>query len=546
MPITFEPASPLNPQIDYASGQAQQSNTDMPLFQKQDDALLDAYKQAAQMKQADNHFYDSQADSVDKDQFAAQTQYGLQDQHAKLQAELMQTDLNAKEKVRLQQMQDAEVAVRSNPSLSQQDRDNYVMQLRTGVNGAPGINHYMERLHKSNELLHQQQIQQFNTANEQKAKADARRTEIYGMGVDKRIIKDDDGQWALQLDGKLDFHPYPKEATPKVEKAVPFPEHKVELDYLKLTQADNQKRIAKEAALHKAYTDIRKKAGATEGMEGSPTIEDEKEAWHRWNDFIQDPNRRPRTPQEIQAEVSQHVEDSRAKHGIAHPGAPGTSTLPQPGASVPTPPVMGPNDGPQQPGSVGPQQPATQQPQPGTAQQVPVNPQTTADVESRLAQARSQRPNVAGKLEGDPAKWGYDQADAVGKMDQQLKQYKGQPDNPYYAKAADFLGRAMDIYKETGGDKYMNEEQKAKFKKYLELQAKWKAAYVPATNTPTLRQQIVGAHRDAAQEIGRTVRGWVDDVRDAVRPDILERQKAAYELQQRMAALKKLHEESQE
>jgi hypothetical protein len=151
MPIVFQQPEPFSQQISAGAGAAQQFNTTLPTISSlyaaaghnRAAANAAAFQQAA-AAQAQNasqnfqgeQFAGQQAAQMQMQQAAIGAQYGLQQQHAENQAWVSQQQLSQGENLRLQRMQNAVGDIQNamnNKTMTQEDGNNAIVQLRTGI-----------------------------------------------------------------------------------------------------------------------------------------------------------------------------------------------------------------------------------------------------------------------------------------------------------------------------------------------------------------------------------------------------------------------------
>lgn len=94
------------------------------------DAIFQRDALGFQMRHADQQVVASQQSQA----FAANAAMNEQQQRYQLQAQLQETELTQQERMRLQRMKNAVGDVMSNPNLSAQEKNDYVTQLKTGIN----------------------------------------------------------------------------------------------------------------------------------------------------------------------------------------------------------------------------------------------------------------------------------------------------------------------------------------------------------------------------------------------------------------------------
>lgn len=156
--ITFEPAQPFAPSISAYYGSAMQNDADAPRLlaarQAQQEFALRAQALAQQggggyrgggsdIQDAINHRDDAQRQSdqfnaqlntgIQRDQYEAQSQANLQQSRFQLQAQLQDVELSQQEKMRLQRMKNAVGEVSADPSLTDDEKSDMILQLKTGI-----------------------------------------------------------------------------------------------------------------------------------------------------------------------------------------------------------------------------------------------------------------------------------------------------------------------------------------------------------------------------------------------------------------------------
>lgn len=160
MPVTFEPAQPFAPAISSYYGSAMQNDADAPRLLAAQQANREFALRAAALAQqggggggrggggsdiqdAINHRDDAQRQSdqfnaqlntgVQRDQYEAQSQANLQQSRFELQAQLQDVELSQQEKMRLQRMKNAVGDVSTDPTLSDEEKSDMILQLKTGI-----------------------------------------------------------------------------------------------------------------------------------------------------------------------------------------------------------------------------------------------------------------------------------------------------------------------------------------------------------------------------------------------------------------------------
>lgn len=155
MPITFEPAQPFAPSISAYYGSAMQNDADAPRLlaarqQAQANAMQgygggggggggggnsiqDAINQRDTNRMRADEFTAQLETGVQRDQFEAQVQGAAQRQRFDLQAQLQDVELSQQEKMRLQRMKNAVGEVSVDPTLTDQEKSDMILQLKTGI-----------------------------------------------------------------------------------------------------------------------------------------------------------------------------------------------------------------------------------------------------------------------------------------------------------------------------------------------------------------------------------------------------------------------------
>ncbi len=158
MPITFAQPDPMSPEIQSAAGATEQWSKDLPsltrlyeqAMQGQTQASIASAHNATQMNaaqlgasghdsQSANALYEharefNQSQQVSqRDAFHAQVQQQQMQEQAQLHAWLNQQQLSQAESMKLQRMQNAVGEVMADPNLSDEEKTNLAMQLKTGI-----------------------------------------------------------------------------------------------------------------------------------------------------------------------------------------------------------------------------------------------------------------------------------------------------------------------------------------------------------------------------------------------------------------------------
>lgn len=204
MPIVFAPAEPIRPDISTGYGASQQWTQDAPMLQRQQQGIAEAYLQSAAMQQRaaqasqqmqlQAHEHMAGLDQQQANQQAhftlAQQQMGhqsdMQSQHANLQDQLAANQLTRSETMRLERMRNAQADIMANPDLSDEDKHNAVMLLRTGIDS------YTQRQHRAQQAgteLHNQQMQR-QTAQFDRLTAERERYQSQGAQDHMEVVTD--------------------------------------------------------------------------------------------------------------------------------------------------------------------------------------------------------------------------------------------------------------------------------------------------------------------------------------------------------------------
>lgn len=158
MPIVFAQPDPMAPDVQAAGGAAEQWSRDMPSLARLYEAAMQGQTQAsiaaahisqqaaaahsATVEQANARAdalqeqarqFDVSQQASPKDVFHAQAQFAMQQQQAQLHAWLNQQDLSQAEAMKLQRMQNAVGEIMADPNLSDEEKTNMAMQLKTGI-----------------------------------------------------------------------------------------------------------------------------------------------------------------------------------------------------------------------------------------------------------------------------------------------------------------------------------------------------------------------------------------------------------------------------
>lgn len=223
MPIVFAPAEPIRPDISTGYGASQQWTQDAPMLQRQQQGIAEAYlqsaalqqraAQASQQMQLQAHEHMAGLDQQQANQQAhftlAQQQMGhqsdMQSQHANLQDQLAANQLTRSETMRLERMRNAQADIMANPDLSDEDKHNAVMLLRTGIDS------YTQRQHRAQQQHVELQNQQLQRQTAAFDNLERERTAFRNSSFESRVVRETDAdgvdhESVLGLDGNVDHH----------------------------------------------------------------------------------------------------------------------------------------------------------------------------------------------------------------------------------------------------------------------------------------------------------------------------------------------------
>lgn len=228
MPITFQPAEPVAPQVSSAYGAAEQFDKTLP-------TLMGAYEHAASLQAqvaqhnaalsaqvgeanarnvtgagiAEGQRQEHEADRAERrqqlaasmlpsarDLFHAQAAQDAMAKHAQVQAWLQGQKLSQQETLRLQRMRAAVGEVMSNPTLSQDEKDTLALHLKTGIDPLAQRQKQAQAqmMQAHAEMFHQQAAQ-------------AKSVETQNADFEKKLLESGVGvlKWADPHTGKI--HP---------------------------------------------------------------------------------------------------------------------------------------------------------------------------------------------------------------------------------------------------------------------------------------------------------------------------------------------------
>ncbi len=207
MPVVFEQAAPMAPEIQAAGGAAEQWSKDMPslarlyetAMQGQTQASIAGSHNATQLAAA--QLGESGRDSASAnalaeharefnqsrqvsphDVFQAQQQQAMQQQAAQMHAWLQGQELSQAESMRLQRMQNAVGEVQADPNLSDEEKTNLAMQLKTGIDPL------RQRVEMQKAKLEQQQVEQAMHANAQRQSMENMDSTSRAAEFQKRVL----------------------------------------------------------------------------------------------------------------------------------------------------------------------------------------------------------------------------------------------------------------------------------------------------------------------------------------------------------------------
>lgn len=201
MPIVYQPAQPLAPDISSRYGAAEQSYRDIP-------QILEARRmQIAQQTQQDAAARAGQEHAAALAQQGAQFRAGLQQnaydqisnrnlagaefqahldqapqlaqQHAELAAWVNNQEMTQADNMRLQRLQSALSSVMGDDTLTTQQKSDYAMELRTGIDPLK------RRAEESRQRLEEEQIKHAITTNQMQDKITQARNDFFAGNIDK-------------------------------------------------------------------------------------------------------------------------------------------------------------------------------------------------------------------------------------------------------------------------------------------------------------------------------------------------------------------------
>jgi hypothetical protein len=240
VPILYQPAQPIAPELSSRYGAAVQSHADIPQIleaqrmQQQANAAAAANAQAANQHAAalaqqvaqfreglQQTAYDRAADrDVEAQQFATRVQQApiLAEQHAALTAWVNQQEMTQADTMRLQKLQAALSEVMANDTLTPEEKSLYAMHLKTGIDPLQqrAKQTQMKHMEEQNRILmdqHKRNTQLQDLHDRYNAQTAQERLEVVQLPDGSNAFFMPDGKG-----GKVQI----KQDTPKPEKPVPF------------------------------------------------------------------------------------------------------------------------------------------------------------------------------------------------------------------------------------------------------------------------------------------------------------------------------------
>lgn len=182
MPIVLAQPEPMMPGVSAGYGALEQYQRDrqFALQQAQVQNQIEQSQRHQQLQEA--QFFAGQEPSQ-RDLWLGQQQQQAQEQRVKLHADLQQMELTQKEEMRLQQMKSAIADVQADTSLSQEEKDDFSLQLKTGIDP-------LQQRKARSAIAHQEQQDQL--LEEQAAKQSqitAKHAAFQAKSLPERIVK---------------------------------------------------------------------------------------------------------------------------------------------------------------------------------------------------------------------------------------------------------------------------------------------------------------------------------------------------------------------
>lgn len=343
--------------------------------------MYDQENQQADDKNERQYEFDASREPSNRDLWQAKNEVDQMKARVDLHGQMKQQELSFDENNHYKKMNEAKGHIMkavNEGTITPEEGNTFMLKLQTQIDP------YAERLKNSQAASMDAQEKQRTAIAQKQLQEEQAATSFRSLGVDKRIkVKPLNGD--NYDDGYIVEHQHkPGEFTVKVvpptkevaEKLPPAP---------KIVPGSVwEEDTARKAAVAEYNKIVDQEHARVRDGEAAPPLQEPE---------IREAN----IQQRVDAAYRRHIRRWGSPYGVHHDGTPAARSpelsptapgSPQPGASVPTPAVMGPNDGPQQPGFVGTQQPSQQ------AQQVPVQPDNTMEAERRVNQARREQANA--------------------------------------------------------------------------------------------------------------------------------------------------------